>query len=99
MSLNHREREITGVELRRHADAAGLGASERGAWLGLDEVTVARVLTMTEADPVLVWYLRDALDAAVRRRGADGGGWSVLTDAARLRAQQWFALRDVPPQP
>lgn len=104
MSLNQREREVTAQDLRRHAEVAGLSAGDLGAWLrqggaDVEDASVERVLETGGTDPVLVWAVRDVLDAAVRAQGQDAGGWRVLTDAARHRAQQWFGLREVPPRP
>lgn len=96
VSLNSREREITGEQLRRHVEALGVKAQELGAWLGLETETVERTVSMQGADPALVWLVRDGLDALARHRGVDAGGWTVLTDASRQAAQRWFRLRPVP---
>lgn len=102
--MNKREREVTAQDLRRHAEVAGLSATDIGAWLregdaSIDDASVERVLATGGTDPVLVWAVRDVVDAAVRAGGRDAGGWHVLTDSARVRARQWFALRGIPPTP
>lgn len=95
MSLNARERQVTGGELTAHVEALGVSNEAIGAAAGLDADDVAAVLRMGDVDPSDVWAVRDVLDAEASRRGVDAGGWSVLTDASRAQASRWFALRQV----
>lgn len=95
MSLNEQERARTAQELSAHADALGLTHEQIAQKAGLGADAVDGILSMASGDPVATWAVRDVLDAEARRRGVDAGGWSVLTDAARVQATRWFALRDV----
>lgn len=98
MSLNRSEIEATRADLRRHLDASGLTPDDLAAWLGVPSRRVDEALAVEGADPALVWYVRDALDAEVRRKGTDAGAWTVLSDAARRTAQAWFRLHALPPR-
>lgn len=95
MSLNQSEVKRTGEELRAHFEVSGLTREELGARAGLPASDVDAVLVMSGASPVEVWAVRDVLNAVVLENGTPLAPWSVLTDSARLRAQQWFSLKDV----
>ena len=100
MSLTEAQTARTGQELRRHLEASGLTRQQLCDWLDLAPGELEHVLQMDgDAHPITTWLVRDALDQAVARRGADAGGWSVLTCARRREARLWFRLQEVPPQP
>lgn len=95
MSLNQNEVKRTGEELRAYFATSGLSREDLASRTGLSGADVDAVLAMNGASPVAVWAVRDVLNAVVREIGASVEPWSVLTDAARVRAQQWFSLKDV----
>ena len=97
VSLNSREREVTGEQLRRHVEVLGVSEQALAAWLDLEPQAVEDTVAVRGADPVVVWLVRDGLDGLARHRGVDAGGWTVLTDSSRQAAQRWFRLRVVPP--
>lgn len=98
MSLDRSQQQATGEDLRRHLEASGLTTADLAGWLDLPAADIENALSMSGADPLVVWQVRDALDQVTRPSGGEGD-WSVLTEANRRRAQQWFRLRDVPPRP
>lgn len=99
MSLDSKQMRRTGEDLRRYSQATGCDAATLAGWLGVPEARVDDVLHMRVSDPVLTWLLRDALDDEAKRLGVEVAGWSVLTSDARVQAQSWFALRELPPRP
>lgn len=97
MSLTRNQMEATAEEHRAHLDATGLTYADVLADLEWDSRRLAATLGGNDStDPVDAWELRDYLVAAVRDRGVDVEPYSVLTDANKQRATQWFDLRAAP---
>ncbi|GAB2449496.1 hypothetical protein HD599_002042 [Conyzicola lurida] len=95
MSLNKRERAATSEELHANLELAGLGVADLERALGLDDDRIEGVLGVTGADPVDVWLVRDYLERVLLERGVKPRTFTVLTPAARVAAEKWFALYDV----
>lgn len=96
MSLDREQMAATAHDLRTNMDRAALTVNEMSSWLGIDVPTLEGVLEMRgEATPETVWAVRDAIEKTLREEG-DAGDWSVLTEANRQRAEQWFSLREIP---
>lgn len=95
--LNRQEIAATRDELARNADLTGLTPAQIAADLGFTEKHLEQAMTLDRvSDPADVWQLRDYLEQAVR----DGGGtpvhFTVLTEASRSPARNWFRLRPAP---
>ena len=95
MALNKRERAATSEELHANLDLAGLGIADLEKALGMDDERIEGALGVTGADPIDVWLVRDYLERAVIERGGKPRAFSVLTPAARVAAEKWFALYDL----
>ena len=95
MSLNKRERAATSEELRANLELSGLSETELQRTLGLSDDQYERVLDVTGADPIDVWLVRDYLERVILDRGSKPVPFTVLTPAARVTAEKWFALYDL----
>jgi hypothetical protein len=94
--LTKAEQHRTSEELNGNLALSGLTTEEVAADLRFTAARLRSVLDVDDADPVDVWQLRDFLEQAVRDTGRQPVAFTVLTEQARVRAHQWFALRDVP---
>jgi len=95
MALNKRERAATSEELRANLELSGLSETELQRTLGLSDDQYERVLDVTGADPIDVWLVRDYLERVILDRGSKPVPFTVLTPAARVTAEKWFALYDL----
>jgi len=98
VSLNRAEVARTADELAANLERSGLTREALAAALGFTASRLDATLRVKRSsDPVDVWQLRDTLEQAVRVAGADPVPFTVLTEASRQSARQWFALRTPPP--
>jgi len=95
MSLNKRERAVTSDELRANLALSGLSESDLQRTLGLDDDRIEAAFDVTGGDPIDVWLVRDYLERVVSERGGKPVPFTVLTPAARIAAEKWFALYDL----
>ena len=95
MALNKRERAVTSDELRANLELSGLSEIELQRNLGLSDEQYETVLDVTGADPIDVWLVRDYLERVIVDRGSKPVPFTVLTPAARISAEKWFALYDL----
>lgn len=100
MSLNRAERETTSEELRANLLLSDLSDTEVLEALGFSPSQLEATLSVDPAsDPADVWLLRDFILQTLGQQERDPRPFTVLTDDARVQAQRWFTLREVPPTP
>jgi len=93
MSLDRDERRTTSAELHANLDLAGLTVDDVAHDLGLPPADVRDALGITPAtSPVLVWKLRDHLEAAARAAGHDPVPYTHLPEHMRAAARGWFGV-------
>lgn len=92
MSLNRRQLEQNAQELRANLERSGLSVAQVAQSLGVPPDRVQEALDGGEGDPVLVWHLRDALQAAVQATGQEPVPFTVLTEDQRAAARGRFGI-------
>jgi hypothetical protein len=95
MALNKRQRAATSDELRANLELSGLSENDVQLRLGFTDDQLDSALEVTGADPIDVWLVRDYFERVIVERGAKPVAFTVLTQAARASAEQWYALYDI----
>lgn len=95
MSLNEAQIEHTSRELYANFELAGLTPAEVQADLHFTERQLEETLEVTpESRPGDVWLLRDYLEQTILGHGGTPVEFTVLTEAMRVSANEWFGLND-----
>ncbi len=93
--LTDAERRRTSTELRTNVALSGRTPQQIGTDLGFTPEHLRATLDVDDgANPVDVWHLRDHLERAAQRAGAEPVTYTVLTESARGVAQRWFTLHE-----
>jgi hypothetical protein len=93
MSLNSGQRMSTSLELRSNFETAGLTEVQAAEALGITAAEFDAALNVTpESNPLVVWRLRDYLEAEVKRTGGCPVPYTVLTERMRGAAGSWFGV-------
>ncbi len=94
--LNNAEIGQTSNELRTNLASSGLTEDQVATDLGFTAAGLQSVLAVDRADPADVWFLRDYLQQAMEKSGAQLTPYTVLTTRSRRQAAGWFPLRNPP---
>jgi hypothetical protein len=93
MSLNSGQRLTTSLELHSNFEAAGVTEAQASDALGVTTDQLAAALNVApESDALIVWRLRDYLEAEVKRVGGYPVPYTVLTERMRGAAGSWFGV-------
>lgn len=97
MSLNLFQRRAITKTLLSDLNRSGLTRDEAAADLRISTDQFDRAIRMARGgDPTHIWLVRDYLHQAVIDSGGDPAEHTVLTEASRSKARQWFPM---PPPP
>lgn len=97
MSLNVFQRRAITKTLLSDLDRSGLTRDEVAADLGISADQLDRAIRMTRGgDPTHIWLIRDYLHQAVIDSGGEPAEHTVLTEASRVKARQWFPMTRPP---
>ena len=97
MSLNIFQRRAVTKTLLSDLDRSGLTRDEAATDLGITVDQLDKAIRMAAGgDPTHIWLVRDYLHQAVIDSGGQPTEHTVLTEASRARAKQWFAMRPAP---
>lgn len=97
MSLNIFQRRAVTKALLSDLDCSGLTRDDAAADLGITVDQLDKAIRMAPGgDPTHIWLVRDYLHQAVIDAGGTPTEHTVLTEASRAKARQWFPMRPAP---
>lgn len=97
MSLNFFQRRAITKTLLSDLDRSGLTYEDAAADLGIRADQLDKAIRMVAGgDPTHIWLIRDYLHQAVIDAGGTPTEHTVLTEASRSKARQWFPMRPAP---
>ncbi|MGR6902100.1 DUF2316 family protein [Glutamicibacter sp. BSL13] len=97
MSLNIFQRRAVTKTLLSDLDRSGLTRDEVAADLRITTDQLDLAIRMARGgDPTHVWLVRDYLHQAVIDSGGEPTEHTVLTEASRAKARQWFTMTTPP---